>query len=415
MHVRGSCTGISHSPEEKSYRRHQNAFFPNHNPSLPPIPSPTLQSAPDEEVLSAVPTDVCLSCFFTGCRIDNCEACFSKDFCTKCKPGFYLHKGRCFEKCPEGFAPLDDSMECGEGCEVGQWSDWGTCTRRNKTCGFKWGLETRTRHIVKKPPKDTIPCPTIAESRRCKMAMRHCRRGEYLRVICRANAFSQQAREPLSGSVMGLLRVLYRKLWRDQWLQRRYLPSHLRMRMDGYPATSSTEKELHPYPPKSSACQSGPVWEPDGDYEKTLAEYRFNVCVALRSTGVFMAITGESRSAACAAFPGQVELTNWLVCWVIIRALRPVSRASEGEREEGREVRWISFQTYCPWCKSRESGCSYASLHSIINGEVGGVDEIKEQQRKQLLIVDPLKDEKVLNRRRAFAERPIYRSLVMLS
>lgn len=65
-----------------------------------------------------------------------------------------------------------------EGCEVGQWSEWGACTRRNKTCGYKWGLETRTRHIVKKPPKDTIPCPTIAESRMCKMAMRHCRRGK---------------------------------------------------------------------------------------------------------------------------------------------------------------------------------------------------------------------------------------------
>lgn len=111
------------------------------------------------------------------CRIENCESCFSKDFCTKCKSGFYLHKGRCFDKCPEGFAPLEDTMECGEGCEVGQWSEWGACTRRNKTCGYKWGLETRTRHIVKKPPKDTIPCPTIAESRMCKMAMRHCRRG----------------------------------------------------------------------------------------------------------------------------------------------------------------------------------------------------------------------------------------------
>ncbi|XP_028326354.1 R-spondin-2-like [Gouania willdenowi] len=111
------------------------------------------------------------------CRIENCESCFSKDFCTKCKSGFYLHKGRCFDKCPEGFTPLEDTMECGEGCEVGQWSEWGACTRRNKTCGYKWGLETRTRHIVKKPPKDTIPCPTIAESRMCKMAMRHCRRG----------------------------------------------------------------------------------------------------------------------------------------------------------------------------------------------------------------------------------------------
>ncbi len=161
------------------------------------------------------------------------------------------------------------------------------------------------------------------------------------------------------------------------------------------------------------------------------------------------------------------------------------------------QVHWLSFQTHCPRCKSREAGCSCASLHSIINvcvrrplmaanpistteikscwrqrsspsltnndfafvafmkmmdhqncslissptstrvlipcfpfcvfpphslfiycrfeRVVGGVDEIKEQQRRQLLIVDPLKDEKVLNRRRAFAERPIYRSLVMLS
>nr|XP_010954148.1 R-spondin-2 [Camelus bactrianus] len=110
----------------------------------------------------------------TGCRIENCDSCFSKDFCTKCKVGFYLHRGRCFEECPDGFAPLDETMECVEGCEVGHWSEWGTCSRNNRTCGFKWGLETRTRQIVKKPAKDTIPCPTIAESRRCKMAMRHC-------------------------------------------------------------------------------------------------------------------------------------------------------------------------------------------------------------------------------------------------
>ncbi|KFO18521.1 R-spondin-2 [Fukomys damarensis] len=108
------------------------------------------------------------------CRIDNCDSCFSKDFCTKCKAGFYLHRGRCFDECPDGFAPLDDTMECVEGCEVGHWSEWGTCSRNNRTCGFKWGLETRTRQIVKKPAKDTMPCPTIAESRRCKLSTRHC-------------------------------------------------------------------------------------------------------------------------------------------------------------------------------------------------------------------------------------------------
>uniref|UniRef100_A0A803YIF0 R-spondin-2 n=2 Tax=Meleagris gallopavo TaxID=9103 RepID=A0A803YIF0_MELGA len=112
------------------------------------------------------------------CRIENCDSCFSRDFCTKCKAGFYSHRGRCFRGCPPGFAALEELMECVEGCEVGQWSEWGICSRNNKTCGFKWGLETRTRQIVKKPAKDTIPCPTIAESRRCKMAVRHCPGGK---------------------------------------------------------------------------------------------------------------------------------------------------------------------------------------------------------------------------------------------
>lgn len=65
-------------------------------------------SDPDEPLLSLFPSP--------GCRIENCESCFSKDFCTKCKSGFYLHKGRCFDKCPEGFTPLEDTMECGGTC-----------------------------------------------------------------------------------------------------------------------------------------------------------------------------------------------------------------------------------------------------------------------------------------------------------
>lgn len=82
---------------------------------------------------------------------------------------------------------------------MGQWSEWGACTRRNKTCGYKWGLETRTRHIVKKPPKDTIPCPTIAESRMCKMAMRHCRRGkEHPRAPVTRSSFSHLHRVTLA-------------------------------------------------------------------------------------------------------------------------------------------------------------------------------------------------------------------------
>lgn len=59
-----------------------------------------------------------------GCRIENCDSCFSKDFCTKCKVGFYLHRGRCFDECPDGFAPLDETMECVGEYVLIQLSNW---------------------------------------------------------------------------------------------------------------------------------------------------------------------------------------------------------------------------------------------------------------------------------------------------
>ncbi|ELK37586.1 R-spondin-2 [Myotis davidii] len=118
----------------------------------------------------------------------GCLSCSKDNGCSRCqqKLFFFLRRegmrqyGECLQSCPSGYyghrAP--DMNRCAQGCEVGHWSEWGTCSRNNRTCGFKWGLETRTRQIVKKPAKDTIPCPTIAESRRCKMAMRHCPGGE---------------------------------------------------------------------------------------------------------------------------------------------------------------------------------------------------------------------------------------------
>ncbi|KAM8846419.1 R-spondin-2 isoform X2 [Synchiropus splendidus] len=117
----------------------------------------------------------------------GCSVCSRDNGCVNCQPKLFLflrrermrQYGECLHDCPAGYYGMrtPEVNMCSKGCEVGQWSEWGACTRRNKTCGYKWGLETRTRHIVKKPPKDTIPCPTIAESRMCKMAMRHCRRG----------------------------------------------------------------------------------------------------------------------------------------------------------------------------------------------------------------------------------------------
>ncbi|XP_054672349.1 R-spondin-2 isoform X2 [Grus americana] len=120
------------------------------------------------------PNPICKGCL--SCSKDNgCIRCQHKLFFFLRREGMRQY-GECLHSCPSGYYGLrtPDMNRCSKGCEVGQWSEWGTCSRNNKTCGFKWGLETRTRQIVKKPAKDTIPCPTIAESRRCKMAMRHC-------------------------------------------------------------------------------------------------------------------------------------------------------------------------------------------------------------------------------------------------
>uniref|UniRef100_A0A4W3ICQ0 R-spondin 3 n=1 Tax=Callorhinchus milii TaxID=7868 RepID=A0A4W3ICQ0_CALMI len=84
----------------------------------------------------------------TRCRADNCDTCFNKNFCTKCKAGFYLHKGRCFDICPEGFTPNNQTMELH--CEVSEWSLWSPCTKRGKTCGFRKGSESRSREIVQR-------------------------------------------------------------------------------------------------------------------------------------------------------------------------------------------------------------------------------------------------------------------------
>lgn len=78
------------------------------------------------------------------------------------------------------------------------------------------------------------------------------------------------------------------------------------------------------------------------------------------------------------------------------------------------------------WWKWRTTKTAASSCHEVsypvfcfnsffYYGSFSRWGEIKQQQRRQLLIVDSLKDEKVLSRRRAFAERLIYRSPVMLS
>lgn len=57
-----------------------------------------------------------VSLCFAECKIDNCEACFNRNFCTKCKEGLYSHSGRCYVSCPPGQRTVNETMEC-----VGEW------------------------------------------------------------------------------------------------------------------------------------------------------------------------------------------------------------------------------------------------------------------------------------------------------
>ncbi|NP_001161642.1 R-spondin precursor [Saccoglossus kowalevskii] len=110
------------------------------------------------------------------CRVDNCEECFSRNFCTRCKSPYFLCNGECVESCPDGTYPDEKTGECRRtvDCEVATWSGWGMCLKMAKTCGFKWGLETRTREVLIQPTFNGRYCPTITESRQCRMKPRHC-------------------------------------------------------------------------------------------------------------------------------------------------------------------------------------------------------------------------------------------------
>lgn len=45
------------------------------------------------------------------CR-SECDSCFAKNFCTRCRAGFFLHLGKCQETCPEGLVRNEAQREC---------------------------------------------------------------------------------------------------------------------------------------------------------------------------------------------------------------------------------------------------------------------------------------------------------------
>lgn len=111
------------------------------------------------------------------CRSTDCDHCFSRDFCTKCKPGFQLYKGKCFTHCPLGTFP--HNTDCLEHCLLspsGEWSEWSVCLRNGVTCGYRWGKQSRTRGSGSSrgtADNQTTPyCPVHTETQRCRMRKR---------------------------------------------------------------------------------------------------------------------------------------------------------------------------------------------------------------------------------------------------
>ncbi|XP_048358354.1 R-spondin-1 isoform X1 [Sphaerodactylus townsendi] len=114
------------------------------------------------------------------CKIENCEDCFSRNFCTKCKEGLFLHKGRCYAACPKGSSAANGTIECSgpAQCEMSEWGPWGPCSKRRKRCGFRRGNEGRSRKILQGPAGDASVCPATTELRRCTVQRTQCPEGQ---------------------------------------------------------------------------------------------------------------------------------------------------------------------------------------------------------------------------------------------
>ncbi|KAL3980427.1 sal-like protein [Sarotherodon galilaeus] len=143
----------------------------------------------------------------TQCKIDNCEACFNRNFCTKCKEGLYSHSGRCYVSCPPGQRTVNETMECvgqrASECELGEWSQWGSCMKKNKTCGFRKGTQSRVRvPLPQVHSPDTSPafvpsqtCAAETERRKCVVTKTPCVRDEQRKTYNRERLLTREERK----------------------------------------------------------------------------------------------------------------------------------------------------------------------------------------------------------------------------
>ena len=71
------------------------------------------------------------------------------------------------------FPPLPPAQ-----CEMSEWSLWGPCSKKKKLCGFRRGLEERTRRVLHAPGGDHAVCSDTKETRKCTVRRTPCPEGE---------------------------------------------------------------------------------------------------------------------------------------------------------------------------------------------------------------------------------------------
>ncbi|XP_026875088.2 R-spondin-3 [Electrophorus electricus] len=125
------------------------------------------ESCPDD----LVPSDTKRECV-PSCPAD-CDVCLSSETCTRCSSGHYLLHGQCHANCPEGTEPRQQVLECipTVHCEVGEWSEWTQCPRKGKACSRQ---QLRTRKVLQEPSAQGNPCPNTLEERECSAKRKRC-------------------------------------------------------------------------------------------------------------------------------------------------------------------------------------------------------------------------------------------------
>lgn len=84
------------------------------------------------------------------CKAD-CDTCFNKNFCTKCKSGFYLHLGKCLDNCPEGLEANNHTMEC---VSIGEEAPEGLLGMRNTSGDNSVSVEVLLKAAFHKSLRD---------------------------------------------------------------------------------------------------------------------------------------------------------------------------------------------------------------------------------------------------------------------